>query len=66
MEHLYKDNLLMKTGAALILLGTLSIFTDNGTRIHTVLQITFVAGCILFVLGGWLLKKEKNQQQTNH
>jgi len=56
----------MKTGAVLILMGALSIFPENGTRIHTVLQIIFVAGCILFVLSGFMKKKEGHQQQADH
>ena len=50
----------MKTGSLLILLGALSIFTENDTWIHTTLQIVFIAGCILFVYGGSLAKKGKN------
>lgn len=50
----------MKMGSILILFGTLSIFPENGTWIHTTLQVIFVAGCILFVYGGSLAKRGKN------
>jgi len=60
MERFKKQNWQMKTGAILILIGALSIFPENGTWIHTTLQIIFVAGCILFVYGGSLAKKRLN------
>lgn len=55
-----QQNWQMKTGALLILVGALSIFPENDTWTHTALQIVFVAGCILFVLGGSLVKKDDN------
>jgi len=60
MERFKKQNWQMKTGAIFILIGALSIFPENGTWIHTTLQITFIAGCILFVFGGSLARKSKN------
>jgi len=59
MKRKTQQNWQMKTGALLILVGALSIFPANDTWIHTALQIVFVAGCILFVLGGSLAKKGK-------
>lgn len=52
MKNTIRQNWQMKTGAILILIGALSILPENDTWIHTTLQITFVAGCILFVYGG--------------
>lgn len=57
MNPTKKQSPLMKIGAILILIGALSIFPENDTRIHTGLQITFVIGCILFLLGGRFFKK---------
>src|SRR6056297_4027969 len=64
MKHFNKENWQMKMGSILILFGTLSIFPENGTWIHTTLQIIFVAGCILFVYGGSLAKKSKNSSMA--
>ncbi|WP_127845837.1 alpha/beta hydrolase [Psychroflexus aestuariivivens] len=44
-------------GAVLILTGALSIFPENDTWLHTTLQITFVIGCIIFLLDGRYSKK---------
>ena len=60
MERFKNQNWQMKIGAILILIGALSIFPENDTWIHTILQITFVTGCILFVYGGSLAKKGLN------
>ena len=59
MENKTQQHWQMKTGAVLILIGAMSIFPENDIWIHTALQIVFVAGCILFVLGGSLAKKGK-------
>jgi len=53
---------LAKLGAILILTGALSIFPENDTWLHTTLQITFIVGCVIFVLGNRLTRKVKNQQ----
>ena len=53
----------MTSGSTLILTGALSIFPENDTWIHTTLQITFVIGCLLFVYGGYKLKKSKVERQ---
>lgn len=55
MRKAGRKNGLHLTGAILILIGALSIFPENDTLIHNALQITFVTGCIIFVLGGRLL-----------
>lgn len=60
MKNLDKKNLIRKIGAILLLIGALSIFPENDTWLHTLLQITFVLGCILFLLGNRLVKKSKN------
>ncbi len=52
-----KSNWMNVLGAILILTGALSIFPENDTWLHTTLQITFVVGCILFIIGGRLSKK---------
>lgn len=57
MEKSMKYNMYRKTGAILILIGALSLFPENDTIVHTVLQIIFVIGCIIFVLGGRLSRK---------
>ncbi len=64
MERFKKQNWQMKTGSILILIGALSIFPENDTWVHTSLQITFVAGCILFVYGGSIAKKSKNSSMA--
>jgi dienelactone hydrolase len=64
MENTKGQTRLMKTGALLILIGALSIFPENDTWIHTSLQLTFVAGCILFLVGNRLAKKSKNKSST--
>jgi dienelactone hydrolase len=60
MESKKQQNWIMKAGAILILIGALSIFPENGTWIHTALQITFIVGCIVFIIGGRWVKKGKN------
>jgi dienelactone hydrolase len=60
MEKFKKQNWQMKSGSLLILVGTLSIFPENGTVLHTSLQVIFITGCILFVYGGSLAKKRLN------
>jgi hypothetical membrane protein len=52
-----KNNWLIVAGTILILIGATSIFPENGTWLHTFLQIIFVVGCILLVIGGRLSKK---------
>lgn len=47
-----KNSWLQITGAILILIGATSVFPDNDTWLHTALQITFVSGCIVFIIGG--------------
>lgn len=59
MKKTNGNNWLHVAGAILILIGALSIFPENNTSLHTTLQITFVVGCIVFVLGGLLTKKTK-------
>jgi drug/metabolite transporter (DMT)-like permease len=44
-------------GAILILLGALSILLENGTALHTGLQITFVLGCVVYLLGNRIAKR---------
>mgnify|MGYP006291909319 CR=1 FL=1 len=60
MKKKIKQNWQIKTGAIIILIGALSIFPENDTWLHTTLQITFIIGCILFVYGGYLAKKNNN------
>jgi len=57
MRNTIKSNWMNVLGAILILTGALSIFPENDTWLHTTLQITFLAGCILFIIGGRLSKK---------
>ena len=57
MEKTHKYQKLNIVGAILILTGALSIFPENDTWLHTSLQITFVVGCILFIIGGRLSNK---------
>ena len=52
-----KNNWLRYVGAILILIGVISIFPENDTLLHTTLQITFVVGCVIFIIGGRLPKK---------
>jgi len=47
-------------GAILILIGATSIFPENDTWLHTTLQITFVVGCIVFIIGARFPTKKKN------
>lgn len=51
-------------GAILILTGALSIFPENDTWLHTTLQITFVIGCIIFLVGSRLSKKLNNSTMS--
>lgn len=48
METKKQQSWIKKAGALLILIGALSIFPENDTLLHTVLQITFVLGCIVY------------------
>ncbi len=57
MRHTIKSNWLNVMGAVLILLGSLSIFPENDTWLHTTLQIIFVIGCIIFIVSGRISKK---------
>lgn len=57
MKSRSKSNRVQLTGALLILGGALSIFMENNTALHTTLQIVFVAGCVIFIIGGKLAKK---------
>jgi len=52
-----KNNWFRFVGAILILIGATSIFPENDTWLHTALQVTFVLGCIIFILGGRLSKR---------
>jgi len=61
MNDTKQQNWLANTGAILILIGAVSIFTENDSWLHTTLQITFIVGCIIFVLGNRLTRKVKNQ-----
>lgn len=63
MERIKNQNKVRITGAILMLIGALSIFPENDTWVHTALQITFVAGCILYIFGGRLAKKFKVREQ---
>lgn len=60
MDKTNKNNWLQVTGAILILIGATSIFPENDTWLHTALQITFVLGCVVFIVGGRFSKKMKN------
>jgi len=64
MKKKTRQNWQMKTGAIVILIGALSIFAENDTWIHTTLQITFVVGCIIFLLGGRLAREVKPDQEA--
>ncbi|WP_421811600.1 alpha/beta hydrolase [Flagellimonas sp.] len=57
MGNTIKSNWVNVWGAILILTGGLSIFLENGTWPHTTLQVVFVVGCILFIVGGRLYNK---------
>jgi len=57
MDKTNKNNWLQITGAILILIGATSIFPENDTWLHTALQIIFVLGCIVFIIGGRFSKK---------
>lgn len=59
-----KNSWLQITGAILILIGATSIFPENDTWLHTALQITFVLGCIVFIIGGRFSIKKKNSILT--
>jgi len=61
MKKTNKNSWLQITGAVLILIGATSIFPENDTWLHTALQIIFVVGCIVLVIGGRLSKKKKNK-----
>jgi len=61
MKKTNKNSWLQITGAVLILIGATSIFPENDTWLHTTLQITFVLGCIVLVIGGRLSTKKKNK-----
>lgn len=60
MKNTKRKHWLHFIGALLILIGALSIFPENDTWLHTTLQITFVLGCVLFLLGSHLSKKLNN------
>ena len=60
MDKTNKNSWLQITGAILILIGTISIFPENDTWLHTTLQIIFVLGCIIFIIGGRFSNKMKN------
>ncbi|MDA3944293.1 MAG: alpha/beta hydrolase [Bacteroidetes bacterium] len=60
MRKTDKNNWLNLTGALLILIGATSIFPENDTWLHTALQITFVAGCLVYLLGAQKANKIKN------
>ena len=60
-----KSNWLNITGAILILIGALSIFPKNDTYLHTTLQITFIVGCLLFVLGAYLKNNIEKTAQSD-
>lgn len=51
METTKKQSRTMNAGALLILIGALSIFPENDTWMHSVLQITFFAGCVVYLVG---------------
>lgn len=51
MKKKIKSNWMNITGSILILTGALSVFLENDTWLHNSLQITFVAGCIFYLLG---------------
>lgn len=57
MGNTIKSNWVNIWGAILILTGGLSIFLKNDTWPHTTLQVVFVVGCILFIVGGRLTSK---------
>lgn len=48
IETTKQQSWIKKAGAILILIGALSIFPENDTLPHTMLQITFVLGCIVY------------------
>lgn len=54
MNNIKQYNWLAKLGAILILTGALSIFPENDTWLHSILQITFIFGCVIFVVGNRL------------
>jgi alpha/beta superfamily hydrolase len=62
MKKTQKYQKLNVVGAILILIGALSIFPENDTWLHTTLQITFVVGCIVYLLG--IKNKNKVKKST--
>lgn len=60
MKKTKSKNWLHLTGTILILIGASSIFPENDTWLHTTLQVTFVVGCIIFLLGQHFSKKLNN------
>ncbi len=60
MRKTNKNNWIHIIGAILILTGAISIFLENDTWLHTILQISFVVGCITYLLGARKAKKVKN------
>jgi intracellular septation protein A len=65
MKNLEKYNLYTKAGAILILLGTMSLFPENDTLLHTVLQIVFVVGCLIFIYGGRMSRKATLEENAH-
>lgn len=61
MDNSNKKSWLQIAGAVLILIGATNIFPENDTWLHTTLQITFVLGCIVFIIGGRFSAKKKTQ-----
>lgn len=60
MDKSNKKSWLQITGALLILTGVTSIFPENDTCLHTALQIIFVLGCLVFIIGGYCSIKHKS------
>ena len=65
---MYSNNhrLAKVTGGAAMLVGAISIFANQSTLLHTALQFTFVAGCILYLFGcGWLCDSFSKQSASS-
>jgi dienelactone hydrolase len=60
MKKTNKNNWLNVIGAILIIIGATSIFPENDTWLHTTLQISFVVGCFVYLLGVQKANKVKN------
>lgn len=49
MKQFSWKSFIQKTGTVLIFIGAFSLFAENGTTFHKGLQITFVAGLLLYI-----------------